>query len=776
MQRWVPLFFLIVLMPASVVKLPAEEIKAQQFSDEQIEFFESKVRPLLSQHCFECHSGKAKKLQAGLRLDSRVLAIEGGDSGAAIEPGKPAESLLIESIRWQAYEMPPKGKLKDSEIAVFEKWISDGAAWPDDQTIAEHIHTSGYDWKKWRSKHWSFQPVTLPDPPEVQRETWIQSDLDRFVLARLEAAEISPAPAAEPGELVRRIYFDLIGLPPSPQQVESFLGAWENDSRQAVSSLVEELLASPHYGERWGRHWLDVARYSDGYGGFLDNKANSEAWRYRDWVIQALNDDLPLDEFLKLQIAGDLTGSRDDAVATGFFALGPTYRSDGGDPDSVAQAKAETLSDRLDTLGRGMLGLTLACCRCHDHKFDPLPQQDYYSLAGVFNNTNVVEHPLVDQEIVDRYKQHQQAIQEKTQQINKLNQQIKQEKRELTAEEQQSLDSWNKELEDLKQTAPPKYEFAHSLRDTGSADMQVAIRGNLRKPGEPAPRRFLQVLSEGDPELFLEGSGRRQLAEAVVDEENPLTSRVFVNRVWMHHFGKALVRTPSNFGSLGEQPTHPRLLDWLTATFLEQGQSLKALHRTIMLSSTYQMSSRFDEKAYAIDGDNRLIWRMNLSRLDAESWRDALLSVTGELDMRRGGPPVDRIDNPRRTVYFKVSRNGDVFATDEFLRRFDFPLMRATIDKRPTSIVPQQFLFLLNSQFMTDRARALSARLAQDSASDEQRIRQAYEMLYQRPASAEEVEIGLSFLQELGETPQGLTAWQQYAQILLSANEFMYLK
>ena len=754
-----------------------QEATEPKFSQQQLDFFESKVRPLLVEHCFECHSDSAKKLQAGLRLDTRALAIKGGESGAAVIPQKPAESLLIQAVRWESLEMPPKGKLADREIAILTKWIEIGIPWPaTSQPVVKPVTSGGYDWNEWSRSYWAFQPVAKPEPPNVDRSDWPKSDVDRFVMARLEAAGVQPAPPAPPRTLVRRIYLDLIGLPPTPNQVDSFLTAFEKDSQAAILELVDQLLDSQHYGERWGRHWLDVARYSDGLGGFLDNAALNHAWRYRDWVVHAFNRDLRFDEFVKLQIAGDLLGNDGDGVATGFFSLGPTYRSDGGDPDSVAQAKAETLSDRLDTLGRGMLGLTLACARCHDHKFDPIPQQDYYSLAGVFNNTATHELPLASADVVQAYRQHQASIQRVDKQIKKLNGDIKKQKRKPTDNEQRELDRWNKELAELKKNAPKKFDVAHSLREAGSADMKVAIRGNPRKLGETAPRRFLRILSNSKRPGFQSGSGRKELAIAVASPNNPLTARVFVNRSWMHHFGKALVRSPGNFGATGQTPTHPQLLDWLTASFIESGYSVKQMHRTVMLSATYQMSSDFNEQAFQIDGDNRLLWRMNPRRLDVESFRDSLLSVTDELDAAIGGPPIDRVESLRRTLYFKVSRNGDVFSTDALLRLFDFPLMRATVDQRVTSIVPQQYLFLMNNEFVIQRAKKFAAKMAVAAETDAARIGFAYEVLYQRPAEAAEVAIGLEFLANSEPADQGLSRWDRYAQVLLCTNEFMFVR
>ena len=795
---------------------------------EQIEFFESNVRPLFVEHCYECHSGDSKTIKAGLRLDGPEWLSKGGDSGPVVVPGNPNESLLIESVRWESYEMPPKRKLSDSQIAALVKWVEMGAAWPSagKQPIVTYTKKDLYDWEKFRNEHWSYQPVVKPLLPNVSNQSIIQNETDHFISARLGEAGLNAVQPADSATLIRRMYFDLIGLPPTPEVMDRWIarlnptGSDKTGLRQdAVAELIDHLLDSPHYGERWGRHWLDVARYSDGYGGFLDNTGLPHAWRYRDWVVEAFNRDLPFDEFVRLQIAGDVVehaasvqgkvnsqgavaglptepqiqaGSGDsrrasnshaasvhyDAIATGFFALGPTYRSDGGDPDSVAQAKGETLDDRVDTFSRAFLGLTVSCSRCHDHKFDPIPQQDYYSLAGVFNNSNVREFPLAEQDIVRKYNDGQKAINDLDKKIKDKQNTIKKEKREATDEETQQTDAWKKDLEKLKKNAPPKYDVAHALGESGSNDMKVAIRGNLRRTGESAPRRFLRILAGNTPALFKNGSGRSQLAAAVTDPQNPLTARVFVNRVWMHHFGEALVRTPSNFGSLGETPTHPELLDWLAAEFVEAGWSIKWLHRKIMLSAAYQRSSQFVEHNFKADGDNRLVWRMSPRRLDAESWRDSLLAVTGELDQTMGGPPTDKVERKRRTLYFKVSRNGDQFASDKFLRLFDFPLMRATVAKRPTSTVPQQYLFMMNSPFMISRAKALMQRLNQAAETTEQRIELAYRLLYGRTPTQIEAKIGEEFVDATSNsTPNpGLSRWEQYAQVLLSSNEFMYLR
>ena len=625
--------------------------------------------------------------------------------------------------------------------------------------------------------HWAWQPLCRVQPPKVDSGARIHNPIDQFVAAALEDAGLKqPGPPTAP-VFVRRVFVDLIGLPPTRDELRRWVarldGAGGGElNGAAVIDLIDTLLQRPQYGERWGRHWLDVARYSDTGGWTHDDRPLPNAWRYRDWVVRSFNRDMPYDEFVRSQIAGDMI-DREAAIGTGFFALGPTYASDGGNADSVAQVLGETLDDRVDTFSRVFLGLTVSCARCHDHKFDPIPTLDYYSIAGVFNNTGEGETPLVDENTVKVFQEHQKPIKELLGMIAKSRTAATTAKRELTEDEKKEIEAWQKEANELKAKAPPKYEFAHTLHDRSSVDMAVALRGNLMNHGPAAPRRFLEVVAGSDREHFTQGSGREQLAAAVVDPSNPLTARVIVNRVWLHHFGKALVRTPSNFGMLGERPTHPGLLDWLASVFIESGWSIKWLHRTILTSATYQSTSAFDGAAFQVDGDNRSIWRMNPRRMDAETWRDSLLAVTGELDLTIGGPAVaDIVASDRRTLYARVSRNNPM-ASDKFLRLFDFPIPRATNAKRTTNVIPQQFLFMLNSQFMLDRARALADRLQTEPGSDTVRIERAYMLLYGRQPLAEELSVATDFL---ASSAGPLDPWLQYCQVLLSSNEFMYVR
>ena len=748
-------------------------LNAEDPTAEQLTFFEQKIRPVLAENCYKCHSARAKKLKAELRLDSRTGLLKGGETGPVVVPGKPEASLLIRAVVYldSELEMPPTKKLPDRVIADLQEWIRMGAPWPEEKpSTGDKTETGSRDWDKLRLASWAFRPITKPAPPQTKNPDLVNNPIDSFVLEEIEARGLKPLGKADERVLLRRIYIDLTGLPPTPAEVEAFLGDKRPD---ALNHVVDSLLDSPHYGERWARHWLDTARYSDGLGGFGDNGPLPGAWHYRDWVVDCFNRDLPYDQFVKHQIAGDLIDEPLAFYGTGFFAIGPNYKSDGGDPEAKAQAEAETLADRIDTFSRAFLGLTVQCARCHDHKFDPIPQKDYYSIAGVFKNSKSHKRPAASAEITKRFNEHQKAIKELEEKIKNWNNQNKPDpdgkldKSELTKLQQ--------ELQQLKKTIPKKPGGeVHVLAESGNKDMHVAIRGDLRKKGELAPRRFLTIMAGEKGPTFKQGSGRKELAEAMFEAGKPLASRVMVNRIWQYHFGHGLVRTPSNFGKLGEKPSHPELLDWLASAFEESGWSIKHLHRLIISSATYQRSSGFNQDNFDSDGDNRLLWRMSPRRMEIEAWRDSLLAVTGELDRTIGGKPTDKIfDVKRRTLYTTISRNGDRFASDEFLRLFDFPSPSSTAPKRVTSTVPQQYLFMLNSPFMIARAKALSERLQKEEKDDKARIELAYALLYGRPPTKDEIQIGLGFLSgKEGKIPR----FQQYAQVLLSAHEFIQVR
>ncbi len=639
---------------------------------------------------------------------------------------------------------------------------------------------------------WSFQPVGNPEPPTVRDQEWPESPIDRFVLARLEASGLAPSPPADKSALIRRVTFDLIGLPPTPEEIAAFV---RDDAPDAFARVVNRLLASPHYGERWGRFWLDIARYGEDQAHAFQPRLYPYGFRYRDWLTRAFNRDMPYDRFILEQIAGDqLEGPEserlDRLAALGFFACGPVYYGDGNKLDQYA--------DRIDTLTRGFLGLTVACARCHDHKFDPIPTTDYYALEGVFASSDYIEVPAVPKEQVEAYNKAQAEIAAREKAITAFvkaeaerlkkkvaTAELKAFERMLPPESKAKVKALRTALEDLKKQAPPKYPVIHSLVNASRpTDMPVLVRGNAATPGAKVPRRFLAALG-GDRSAFRQGSGRLELARAIADPANPMTARVMVNRVWQHHFGRGLVGTDSNFGELGERPSHPELLDWLARRFVQSGWSLKALHREILLSSTYQQSSRFDSQGFTKDPGNTLLWRMNRRRLDVEAWRDAMLVVAGRLDPTIGGPSIslDAAGNRRRTAYAAISRHDLAW----MLRLFDFPDPNITSGHRVETTVPLQQLFVLNSEFMVGAARSVAARLgvvstpAPDAA---EAIRQAYRLLYGRAATDREIALGLAYLRSpdpsanddpQAKNPADLSRWERYTQALLAANEFLFL-
>ena len=747
----------------------------------EVEFFESKIRPLLVQRCYACHSAEPAPM-GGLRLDTKDGWVSGGGRGPAIVPGNPAGSLLIQAINYKDPElaMPPEGTLPLEEIELLEQWVGLGAPDPRIDASGATPARESIDLEEGRT-FWSFQPLAQPALPAVRDRDWIRSPLDRFVLARLEEKGLKTVGAADRHTWIRRVTLDLIGLPPSPEEVEAFLG---DSSPQAHETVVDRLLASPHYGERWARYWLDLARYAE------EQRANNNspyamryAYRYRDWVAEAFNQDLGYDRFIMQQIAGDLMSGvgMEGWSALGFLSLGPIYESDGGGKESKLRHRYDTMDDKIDTLSRAVLGLTVSCARCHDHKFDPIPTEDYYSLAGVFFNTKYMPRKwMVPSRVSDRYEYLEALLKDKKKCVDRAKTTkifFQDDEVDAMKEQQKVVDALTAELEAFKERLPPEPEHVHGVAEGGSEDIPVAIRGDPVHPGKMVPRRFLRVIAGDQPATFTQGSGRLELARTIVSPTNPLTARVMVNRIWQHHFGQGLVSTPSNFGFMGEPPSHPLLLDWLARRFIDSGWSMKRMHREILLSSTYRQSSAFDRSNFAADGENRWLWRMDPRRLDVEAWRDGLLAVAGEQDLQIGGPPIeDILSSRRRTLYASIHR--DIRSTsDQFLRLFDFPSAWLSRSQRTVTTVPQQQLFLMNSPFMVARSQALARRLSVLEGKGN-RIEQAFRLVFSRPPSETERKLALEFLRENPgeEQPKRLTRWEQYAQVLLSSNELMYVR
>ena len=1177
--------------------------KVQKPTAAQIEFFEKKIRPVLVTQCYSCHSAKAKILRGGLRLDNRQAVARGGESGLAVIRGKPAESLLLQALNYDGLEMPPSGKLPKSVIADFATWIRQGAPDPRIEVIKTRVKKQ-INYPE-ALKFWSFTPPVKHDPPEL---AGVKHDIDRFVLARLQAARLRPVALADRATLIRRVSFGLIGLPPTPKEVKAFV---DDQRPDAFAHVVDRLLASRHYGERWARHWLDVARFAEDQAHTFKARRYPHGYRYRDWVVRSLNADMPYDQFIANQVAADLVGDDADRherlAALGFFAIGPVYYQDNGEK---AKALADEWDDRVDTLTRGLLGITVSCARCHDHKYDPFTMEDYYGLVGIFSSSQYQERPVVSQQVVANKQKADQAVKDQQLDIDRYldaqarllrpslvdripdyvvagwiyhNRRISKPKDKKLLEKvakelklsKELIKRWDKYLYDqnrskqrphlagwfeliktqdpkknlsgdkalreavqqageaiakavqarmprhqqlfdqfgadvafvkpgqrasvepgqiplgnlfddktgtsldaavssdrfksvadagslgvdrinygwgnvaeiskgvrfhfihigssshkhgqivndgwntdggirtigkrspgnLKRTeqgigmhanalitfdldeirkagllpadqaflfkvdragindemfgqsvssihtavilskphdkpevydaviagyvngrkqkvvendkqyyfggelpeplkadgkfvsfnvpVPPEAKFltlvttgadhpddnpinsdhavfsgarlemtpipkailaragktkkaaatntetlaqdradavllsehffdagllaipaadaagllrdkpaqelkqkrasleqfktsaagiqihvAHALKETAGKDLQIYRAGDPTNLGAVAPRSFPAILTAGKRTPFeAKGSGRLELARSLTDPRNPLTARVIVNRVWAGHFGFGLVRTPSNFGSLGERPTHPRLLDWLAVGLVENDWSLKWLHRTILLSATYARAADFDQKNFSVDGDNRLLWRMNRRRLEVEPWRDAMLAVSGNLDTRFGGPSskLEDANNHRRTIYGFVSRHK----LNELLRLFDFPDPNITSDRRSSTTVPLQQLFVLNSGFMDRQADTLVKRLEKDVPDgSSQRIQRAYQLLFARNPSERELAIGAEFLKQVessSEETDKLSPWHQYALALLGSNEFTYI-
>jgi mono/diheme cytochrome c family protein/cytochrome c553 len=923
------------------------------------DFFEAKVRPILAGSCYSCHTNSAL---GGLRLDSRDAMLKGGGRGPALVPGDPDQSLLVKAVRQTdaKLKMPMGSRLKDAEIEDIVAWVKAGAVWPAGTPTAAKQTGTKYTITPEQKTFWSLVALKEPAPPAVKDAKWARGDIDRFILAHLEKQGMKPVHAASKHDLIRRATLDLIGLPPTPEEIAAFE---KDNSPDAFAKVVDRLLASPHYGERWGRVWLDVARYGeDDYRSLNPNPRGyhpyPNAYLYRDWVVQALNDDMPYDQFVKAQLAGDLMDAKvryKMLPGTGFLGLGPWYYDNG----AVEVTRADERHDRVDVVTRGFLGLTVACARCHDHKYDPIPQTDYYSLAGVFLNTTYHEYPRVPKATLDQYSKLQEQVDEKQKMLQEMqtnlssrlseslvfktanylegvyevagqkkeaetvvearkldyellmrwikymekptdkyhykdawqammkkavaapmgggggrggggggfagggggggrrgggggggnvnpevkklaeefqanivkvmlehkeideeNQVIaakalegtKKKKRanepnefitnddfcpgcglrlknmpedensfwieifqrelkdaedmaammaaggrggnpgvllfrgwglesRVGAEAQTELNTVKADVDEARKKLDPKYQFVHGVMDAEKpVDLPLAIRGNPQNLGQEVPRHFLSLLSTGDPVAFQKGSGRLELADDILKQ--PVAMRVIVNRVWKGHFGTGLVDTPSNFGVTGERPTNPELLEYLASYFVKNGMSVKKLHRAIMLSSVYQLSTENEAANYAKDSGDRLYWRMDRKRMDAEQLRDAVLSVAGNLDNSLGGPSVDLTPAfTRRTVYGKVSR----YKLDEYLQLFDFPAPNISAEKRFTTTVPLQRLFLMNSDFIQVEAEQLAKRVSAEP-DNRARIKKAYLLAYGRDPSEEEVKLGIEYL------------------------------
>jgi len=860
----------------------AEADEPRDFTPQQLAFFETKIRPVLVEHCYECHAAGAKIVQGGLRVDHRTGLLRGGDSGPAVVPKQAEQSLLLKALRYDEFEMPPKGKLPDSVIKDFEAWIAMGA--PDPREAVADPPIRSIDFEEGR-KHWAFQPVSDPQLPAVRDENWPLDPLDRFILARQEAAGLKPVAEASRHTWLRRVSLDLTGLPPTPGEIDAFVN---DNSPQAFESIVDRLLSSRAFGERWARHWLDLTGYADMIG-TSNNVFAEHAWRYRDYLIEAYHKDKPFDRFVREQIAGDLLPAEspeeraENITATGFLMV--------GDVEIVEPDKAKMEADHIDTqvskIGMAFQAMTLGCVRCHDHKFDPIALTDYYGIAGmlrsspsthkipfgVWSTLNSTELPETPEQLAARQKleaDHEQKLASMKAERGRLESEKKTVEQELaqssrvapqlgaeaqsgrvapqlgvqSGEESRSDTSTKKEsltkrrdelAEQIRKLGPAiqhaeffrsKAPRAFAMRDGEQpSDMPIYIRGNPYSPGAVVPRGTIQVASwEKLPEIPAGQSGRRQLADWLADRRNPLTARVMVNRIWQKLFGEGIVRSVDYFGTRGETPSHPELLDHLATRFMRNGWSQKQLIRALVLSRTYRLSSTNDATAMQVDPDNRLLWRMNRQRLDAEAIRDSLLAVSGELITSHGGPALvlEEVENcgalvqqgvnppnyshrkPRageefvRTIYLPVMRTST--ATNDRIRtHFDFVNPAQIAGQRSQTVVPTQALFVMNNDLFRKRAKALADSFVvppsggNGSASSlppegettsqltDTRLEQLWLRVFSRPITASERAASKTFLAELEATMTEQTPgekesikWQELCHSLLASNEFIF--
>lgn len=816
---------------ATVSSLLAVELNQQ----ERV-FFEKKIRPILVDHCYRCHSENAKEVEGGLLLDTREGIRKGGDTGRAVVPNRISESLLMNAIQHGDFEMPPdKKRLPDEVIANFSKWIKMGA--PDPREGSGKQSRLAAD-KEAAGKHWAYQPLLKGKIPVVKKKGWPRGDIDHFVLAKLDMEGLAPVDDADRYTLLRRATYDLTGLPPTVQEIEDFVNDKDAD---AFEKVVDRLLKSQRFGERWGRHWLDVARYADSSGGGRDF-TYTNAWRYRDYVIDSFNKDKAYNQFVREQVAGDLLPyvnddeRRDQLVATGFLVIGPKNL---GERDKEV-TRWNVIDEQIDTLGRAFLGLTLGCARCHKHKFDPVSLNDYYGLAGIFSSTRTLKKPKakdsmskwqpvplpVGEKEAERlkaafakkktaaYKHKKKAlayVDELEQQMKKLQSQVARDrKREAVLEKKLVKAKFDGDTASGESSVLGGYltalPMALAVNDMGEVhDENIRIRGQTHTKGQKVARGFLSVLMKGDVADIPEGqSGRLQLAEWLIGSDSPasaLSSRVMVNRVWNYLFGAGIVRTADNFGAQGESPSHPEMLDHLAQGFIDQGWSVKKLIREIMLSRVYQLAAEQKELAAKIDPDNRLLWRTNGRRMDVEAIRDSILTISGLIDHHQGGSTLTVVGslgssrrgyrtvdiNPynRRGVYLPIIRSGLSSSMDMY-NVFDFPDSGLVTGRRNSTTVPTQALYLMNSSFMVKNARTTAKQLLGNNsiAGDERRIEWAFLMILGRKATEGEVKESLVYIAAFQNEMIGQgkveavameEAWTSFCQSLFACNEFLFL-
>jgi mono/diheme cytochrome c family protein len=828
------------VIPTGGLRLPlARAQEKPKFTAEQVAFFEKDVLPVLKQNCFKCHGDDPEKLKGELDLTTRSAILLGGETGPVVDLKNPAKSLLLKLVHYKddKHKMPPKGKLPDRDIATLEKWVAAGLP-----VTADRVGDAGKAAPKTSvvteeaKKYWVYQPVKRPAVPDVKDKAWVKTPIDAFVLAKLEAKGLKPVESAEKAALARRAYYDLLGLPPTPEELDAFVS---DQSPDAWEKLIDKLLASPHYGEKWGRHWLDVVRYAE-TNGYERDGPKPYAWRYRDYVIKSFNEDKPYTQFIKEQLAGDeLPGYNPDAVtATGFYRLG-IWDDEPADP---LLAVFDGYDDIVATTGQAFLGATFNCARCHDHKVDPIPQADYYKLVAFFrdirpySNTRDVRSAfnLTDITPPDQRAKYEEELKKRDArlaEIKKTMEAIEDDViKTLPAEDQRAaegndrpevvrtkvvpmlkdkqkdeytaLTAERREL--MRKQDPPGRQMALSVNncDRNPPTTHILVRGSPHSKGKEVAPGFPTVLGLPDPTIpaprpGAKGSGRRTvLAEWIASKDNPFTARVFVNRVWQYHFGRGIVPSTNDFGKLGEQPTHPELLDWLASDFVDGGWKLKRLHKLIMTSSVYQLSAQAEAENLKADPANALLWRANMRRLTGEEVRDSILAVSGSLNLKQFGPstypPIPKevlagqsvpgqgwptsppAEANRRSVYAHVKRSLRV----PILVGFDQPDPDSSCPVRYVTTVPTQSLGLLNGEFANEQAALFARRLQKEAPNDlAAQVTRAIRLTTGRVPGAEEVKKDVAFVESLKTKHKldDLAALTRYCLLCLNANEFVYV-
>ncbi|HUP78332.1 MAG TPA: PSD1 and planctomycete cytochrome C domain-containing protein [Pirellula sp.] len=832
----------------------------QALSTENVQFFEAKIRPVLVEHCYRCHSADGQGIRGGLSVENKDAMLAGGESGPAIVPGNLAESNLWSAINYIDFKMPPKNPLPRAVIEDFRKWIEMGATDPRVSSgVVIHSKVTPEDIATGK-EFWSFKAPVKTEPKVSQHTSWAKTDIDRHVAQSWDERGLEPANDAEPATVARRLYFDLIGLPPSVKEVDVFLASWKNNPESAISQTADDLLKRPQFGERWGRYWLDIARYAESSGKEVD-MTFPNAWRYRNYVIDSFNNDKPYDQFVREQIAGDLIPTKDDRqfaeqlIATGFLAIGPKTLTE----RNPRQFQADLIDEQIDTTTRVILGVSVACARCHDHKFDPIPQSDYYALAGIFQSTetmfgglrsqrsrqesNLIILPLNDPNPNDKPLS-------KTELAGLKKQLAEREKDYADARRAQRQPEKNKDgvaprssflsIAILDQMVAQISSRINTVDSDGNPmtlcmgvqavdrprDAKLLVRGEIDQPAQEVKRGFVQVLCKEQVKLPSNSTGRREFAEWLSAYENPLTARVMVNRVWQHLIGKAIVSEPDNFGASGPAPSNPALLDYLAVDFMDNKWSVKHIVRSIVTSRAYRLSSAYDKARFEADPENSFVSRANVRRLDAEAIRDAILSISGQIEMSRPKasliasfgttligpngpvsiPPVAlsmgagaqsgtipsrpglkgirgarasslsplEAPNYSRSVYLPIARNSLPRALDVF----DFAEPSLVVGSRETSNTADQALFLLNNPFMLEQSDAIARQLIRSSSNQSERIARAFSLVYGRTATQKELRTAADFFRraddgkKIAAEQKVFQALSQFCQALLCSAEF----